>query len=163
MAALLSALLELPKEDLANVQKWMTAGAASSMFRRIVLQGRMQVQQARPRPANVFLLHGVSGLLEVLPNIFRARLEIFQINLLLRRLSYFCHLISYTSFQFGQAGYYATDSATDEDGYGVSSGASSEVACPAGMISTSPEAIECEPCNPPSSSSRGSTICDECM
>ena len=78
VAALLSALLELPKEDLATVQKWMTAGAASSMFRRIVLQGRMQVQQARPRPANVFLLHGVSGLLEVLPNIFRARLEIFS-------------------------------------------------------------------------------------
>ena len=78
MAALLSALLELPKEDLATVQKWMTAGAASSMFRRIVLQGRMQVQQARPRPANVLLLHGVSGLLEVLPNIFSARLEIFS-------------------------------------------------------------------------------------
>ena len=78
VAALLSALLELPKEDLATVQKWMTAGAASSMFRRIVLQGRMQVQQARPRPANVFLLHGVSGLLEVLPNIFSARLEIFS-------------------------------------------------------------------------------------
>ena len=87
----------------------------------------------------------------------------FQINLLLRRLSYFCHLISYTSFQFGQAGYYATDSATDEDGYGVPSGASSEVACPAGMISTSPEAIECEPCNPPTSSSQGSMTCDECM
>ena len=78
VAALLSALLELPKEDLVTVQKWMTAGAASSMFRRIVLQGRMQVQQARPRPANVFLLHGVSGLLEVLPNIFSARLEIFS-------------------------------------------------------------------------------------
>ena len=78
VAALLSALLELQKEDLAPVQKWMTAGAASSMFRRIVLQGRMQVQQARPRPANVFLLHGVSGLLEVLPNIFRARLDIFS-------------------------------------------------------------------------------------
>ena len=78
VAALLSALLELPKEDLATVQKWMTAGAASSMFRRIVLQGCMQIQQARPRPANVFLLHGVSGLLEVLPNIFRARLEIFS-------------------------------------------------------------------------------------
>ena len=81
VAALLSALLELQKEDLAPVQKWMTAGAASSMFQRIVLQGRMQVHQARPQPANAFLLHAVSGLPEVLLNIFSARLESFPMNL----------------------------------------------------------------------------------
>ena len=32
----------------------MTAGAASSMFQRIVLQGRMHVHQARPQPVRSF-------------------------------------------------------------------------------------------------------------
>lgn len=75
--------------------------------------------------------------------------------------------ISFFTFHFSnfnnQPGYYATDSVMDNDGYGVSSGASVSNPCPEGAISESSGSIECEPCPEPKSSAPGSVVCNECI